>query len=72
MLELLAYLALDVANLVFLSTVYDADAGSLFAGTSCAPGAVGVVLDIVGQAIVDDVCEVVHVQSARCNVCCHE
>ena len=70
--KLLANLFLDAAYLVLLARVDDADARALLAGASGAARAVGVVLDVFGQTEVDDVRQVVDVQSACCHVGGHE
>ena len=70
--KILAYLALNVAHLTLLACVYDAYAGALLSCSSCTSRTVRVALDVVGQTIVDDVCQVVHVQSACCHVGSHE
>ena len=70
--ELLAYLLLDAAYLVLLATVDDGDRGTLLAGTACTAGAVGIVLDVVGQPEVDHVRQVVHVEATGSHVRCHE
>ena len=46
----------------------DGDGGAFLAGTTCTTRTVGVVLDIVGQSEVDDVCQVVDVETARCHI----
>ena len=56
--------ALHLLYLVLLLYVHNADAGSLLSGASCTSAAVGIAFCVVGHAIVDDMGQVVHVQSA--------
>ena len=70
--KLLAYLFLDGAYLVLLTSVHNRDAGAFLAGTASTARAVGVVLDIVGQSVVDDMRQVVDVQSAGSHVGSHQ
>ena len=56
--------ALHLLYLVLLLYVHNADAGSLLSGASCTSAAVGIAFRVVGHAIVDDVGQIVHVQSA--------
>ena len=72
MLEQLAYLFLDVADFMLLAAVDNADRSAFLAGTARTARAVGIVLNIVGQSVVDDVCQVVHIQSAGCYVSSHQ
>ena len=46
----------------------DSDGDTHLTGTCRTATAVGVALDVIGQAVVDDVREVVHVQPASCYV----
>ena len=72
MFELLTNLLLDVANLELLTAVHDADARTLLAGSTGTARAVGVVLDIVWQSVVNDVRQVIDVQSAGSHVGSHQ
>ena len=57
---------------MLLAQVDDGNGGTRLAGTAGTSAAVGIALGIVGQAIVDDVCQVVHVQSAGGHVGGHQ
>ena len=70
--EGLAYFLLYGLDLLHLTGVDDRDGGAFLAGTASTSAAVGVVFDILGQAIVDDMCEVVHIQSAGSHISGHE
>ena len=70
--KLLADFLLDLSHLVLLAGVDDADRRALLAGAARAARAVGVVLDVVGQSVVDDVGQVVYVESAGGHVGGHE
>ena len=72
LLKVLAYFLLYLAYLVLLLRVDDADAGALLPGAPRAPRAVGVVLDVVGQSVVDDVRQVVDVEASGSHVGSHE
>ena len=72
LLELLANDFLDIANLEFLTTMNDTDARTFLTGTACTPRAVGVVLDIIGQTVVDDVCEVIDIQTTSSHIGSHQ
>ena len=54
---------LDGAHLRAFARVDDADRGSFFAGTPCSSAAVGVTLDVVWQSVVNNMRQVVNVQS---------
>ena len=60
--------ALDVTQATTLTAVADSDGDTHLTGTCCTTTAMGVALYIIGQAVVDDVREVVHIQSASCYV----
>ena len=62
----------DDAYLTLLSNVNDADAGSLLAGTASTATSMSVVLGIVGQTIVDNMCEIVNIKSACCYIGSHK
>ena len=70
--ETLAYDLLYGFHLVAFACVYDADRRSLLSGSSRSAAAVGVALDVVGQSVVDDVRQVVHVETSRRHVGSHE
>ena len=66
------FLADDVfygTHLAFFAQVDDGDGSSGLAGTSRASAAVGIAFGIIGQSVVDDMGQVVHIQSACGNVC---
>ena len=46
----------------------DSDGDPHLPGTCCTTTAVGIALDVIGQAVVDDVREVIHVQPASRHV----
>lgn len=50
--EVFAYGLFYLAYLAFLAQVYDTDTRAAFAGTSGSPAAVGIVLHVVGQAVI--------------------
>ena len=62
--KLLADDPLNLTHLVALTGVDDGDGGTFLAGASRTPASVGIALDIIGQAEVDDVGQVVYVESA--------
>ena len=70
--ELLAYHALHFAHTSALLGVDDRDRGALLARTTRTTRAVSITLGVARHTIVDDVREVVHVQTARSHVCSHE
>ena len=72
LLKLLADDALYLTHLDALAQVDDGDAGTRLAGSPRASTAMGIALDVVGQAVVDDVCQVVHVQSAGSDIRSHQ
>ena len=72
MLKLLTNLLLDIANLVLFARVDNAERGALLACTTCTARAVGIVLYVIRQTVVDDVRQVVNVESACCHICSHQ
>ena len=48
--------------------MHDTDARTFLARTARTARAVGVVLDIIGQTVVDDVCEVVDIQATGSDI----
>ena len=72
LLEGLLYLLLHLLYLRAFAHADDADARALLACAPRASGAVRVVLHVIRHAVVDDVCQVVHVQTACRHVGCHE
>ena len=68
MLKSLANLSLNVANLVLLATVNDAEARTLLARTTGTSRAVRVVLYVVGQSVVDDVRQVINIEATGSHV----
>ena len=66
--EFLADDALNLAHFAFLSQVDDGDGSPGFAGTSRTAAAVGITLGGSGHSVVDDVCQVVHIEAACGNV----
>ena len=72
MLELLAYLALYLLD---FATLFRVDNGNRHSGLSCTTGTaatVGIGGSVVGQAVVDHVSEVVHVESACSHIGSHK
>ena len=57
---------------MLLADMDNTDGRALLAGTTRTAAAVGIVLDVVGQSIVDDVRQVVDIQTTRCHICCHQ
>ena len=70
--KLLANLLLYEAHLILLARVYDRNRGALLAGTTCTARAMGVVLNVVGQSVVDDVREVIDIKSTGSHIRCHK
>ena len=70
--KLLTYLLLDIADLELLTAVDDADARAFLAGTTCTTRAMGVILDIVRQPEVDDMRQVIHVETTCRHIRCHQ
>ena len=68
LLEGLANHALDVIQATTFLDVNDTDRCSLLAGTACTTRTMGIYLDVVGQTIVDDVCQVIDIQSTCCHI----
>ena len=71
-LKLLANVFLDLPQLASLAAVDDGDGDARLAGASCAPAAVVVDVVVVGQAVADDVGEVVHVEASSRHVGSHQ
>ena len=65
-------LLLDGTDFLLLTGVYDRDGGAFLAGTSCTSTAVGVVFDVLGQSEVDDMGEVVDIQTPCSHIRRHE
>ena len=72
LLEFLPDDLLYLPHLALLAQVDDGNRCALLAGTARTSAAVGVVFDVVGQTVVDDVCQVVDIQSAGSHVGGHE
>ena len=70
--ELLTDDLLDAAYLVLLTTVDDGDGSTLLTGTTRTTAAVGVVLYIVGQAVVDDMRQIIHIQATGSHIGSHQ
>ena len=66
--ELLVQDAFYLLHLTFFAQVHDGDRDTRLAGTSRTSASVGIAFHIIGQAIVDDVGQVVHVQSAGSHI----
>ena len=71
-LEFLGDDAFYFAHFALLAQVDDGDGGARLSGASGTSAAVSVAFGVVGQAVVDDVRQVVHVQSAGGHVGGHE
>ena len=70
--ELLAYLFLDVTDLELLATMNDGDRSSLLTSTPSTTRTVGIILDIIGQSEVDDMGQVIHIQTSCSHIRSHE
>ena len=57
---------------MFFADVDDAERRSLLAGTSRTTRAVSIVLDVVGQSVVDNVCQVIHIQATGSHIRSHQ
>ena len=68
----LSELFFDSFNLMFLFLMHEADADACLVGTTCSSAAVHVSVDVVREVIVDDMCQVVDIQSAGCHVGSHQ
>ena len=66
--KLLAYLPLNVPDLSLLFRVDDGYRRTFLACTACTSGAVGIVLYVVGQSVIDDMGEVVDIKSSCCHI----
>ena len=72
LLKLLSNDLLDIADFELLTQVHDTDTRTLLTGTTRTTRAVGVILDIIGQSVVDDVCQVVNIQSTGSHIGSHQ
>ena len=68
LLKSLANLSLNVADLVLLATVNDAEARTLLARTTGTSRAVRVVLYVVGQSVIDDVRQIIDIETTGSHV----
>ena len=68
----LSELLLDSFDFMFFLLVHETDTDTGLVGTSGSAATVHVSVDIVGEVVVDDMCQVVHVQSAGCHVGSHQ
>ena len=68
MLKSLANLSFNVADLVLLATVNDAEARALLASTTGTSRAVRVVLYVVGQSVIDDVRQIIDIEATGSHV----
>ena len=57
-----------LAHSAFFAQIYDSDRNTSLSGTSCTSTTVSVTFSIIWQTVVDNVCQVVHVESARSHV----
>ena len=58
----------DLADFAFLLHVADGDGDTRLSGTSRTSAAVCVAFRIIGQAVVDHVCQIVHIQAAGSHI----
>ena len=70
--ELLANLLLNLANLELLSGMDDRDGCSLLSGTTGTTASVGVACHIIRQTIVDDVSQIIYVQTTGSHIGSHQ
>ena len=71
-LELFTQNTLYGAHFPFLALVDDTDTRTSLTCTPCSAAAVSVALNVVGQSVVDNVRQIVHVQTASSYVGCHK
>ena len=71
-LELLLNHLLYQTDFTLLPQVDDTEAGTFLAGTTCSAASVRIILHIIRHSIVDNVCQVVHIQSAGCHIRSHQ
>ena len=72
LLELLLYHLLHLPDFALLPQVDDTETGALLAGTTRTTASVRIILHIIRHAIVDNVRQVVHIQSSGCHIRSHE
>ena len=72
LLELLLDDLLHQADTTPLPEINDTEAGALLTGTTRTTAAMGIVLDIIRHAIVDDMRQVVHIQATGCHIRSHQ
>ena len=70
--ELLANLLLNLANLELLSGMDDRDGCSLLSGTTRTAASVGVACHIIRQAVVDNVSQIIYVQTTGSHIGSHQ
>ena len=70
--EVLANLLLNLANLELLSGMDDRDGCSLLSGTTRTAASVGVACHIIRQTIVDNVSQIIYVQTAGSHIGSHQ
>ena len=70
--EVLANLLLNLANLELLSGMDDRDGCSLLSGTTGTAASVGVTSHIIGQTIVDNVSQIIYVQTTGSHIGSHQ
>ena len=70
--ELLVDDAFDFLHAALLAEVHDGDGDTRLAGTTRTTASVGIDFHVFGQAVVDDVRQVVHVEPTGSYVRCHE
>ena len=71
-LELFLDYLLHQTDFALLPQVDDTEAGALLASTTCTTASVRIVLHVIRHTVVDDVCQVVHIQSSGCHIRCHQ
>ena len=63
---------LNLAHATFLAKVNDSDRGAALTGTAGTATTVGIVLRVVGQSVVDDMGEVVYIETAGSHIGSHK
>ena len=71
-LELFLNHLLHLTDTTLLAQVDNTDTGSFLAGTTRTTATMGVILYIIGHTVVDDMRQVVHIQTSGCHISSHQ